>query len=114
MTGNDVRALEAALVKEGYAINQDGVFVPGSNGPQILPARIWPGGAACRPGNTADADLKLIRKIRQSRDDLVWVGPPGLSPCAGRPASTERNRHRASSAAPHSSPSAAFWVLPWA
>lgn len=29
MTGNDVRALEAALVKEGYAINQDGVFDAG-------------------------------------------------------------------------------------
>lgn len=29
MTGNDVRALEAALVKEGYAINCDGVFDEG-------------------------------------------------------------------------------------
>ncbi|MFN3627331.1 MAG: peptidoglycan-binding domain-containing protein, partial [Parvibaculum sp.] len=29
MTGNDVRALEAALVREGYAINQDGVFDAG-------------------------------------------------------------------------------------
>lgn len=29
MSGNDVRALEAALVKEGYAINCDGVFDEG-------------------------------------------------------------------------------------
>ncbi len=29
MTGNDVRALEAALAKEGYAIDQDGVFDAG-------------------------------------------------------------------------------------
>jgi peptidoglycan hydrolase-like protein with peptidoglycan-binding domain len=26
MTGNDVRALQAALVREGYALNGDGVF----------------------------------------------------------------------------------------